>query len=155
MNGPDEKAVDFETTRWIWGSDITERRLLHILLRVQDLDRSIDFYRDGLGMKVFDRANIGPARVTVAVVGFGDYASGGLIELSCPWDNDKPYTHGTGYDHFSIGVGDINAAVKQAVEAGAELVTPPTGYLGKGPLISFVKDPDGYRIEFIQTIRDE
>jgi len=154
MKGPDEKAVDFETTRWIWGTDISERRLVYILLRVQDLDRSIKFYREGLEMKVFDRANIGPARSTVAIVGFTDYATGGLIELSCPWDNEKPFTHGTGYDHFSVGVGDIHGAVQQAVDAGAEIDVPPTGYLGRGPLIAFLKDPDGYRFEFIQTVRE-
>jgi len=147
--------VDFETRRWIWGRDIVEPRLLHVALRTTDIDRSLHFYVDGLGMKLMDRISIGPNRATVAFVGFGDdYRAGGFIELAHYADHEGPYTHGTGFHHISIGVPDIHATVARLEAMGTEVTVRPTMYLDKGPWIAYVKDPDGYPVEFLQTVMD-
>jgi lactoylglutathione lyase len=149
-----ETFADFETKRWIWGTDITQPRMLHLALRVTDLDRAARFYVDGLGMKILDRIRIGPRKVNIVFVGYGDYGVGGLIELAYYEDDTAPRTHGTGYDHMSVGVSDVIAMVAKLEGMGAEVKVRPTEYLGKGPRIAYVKDPDGNAVELIQTVRD-
>jgi lactoylglutathione lyase len=149
----DISAVDFETRRWIWGTDVTEPRLLHIAIRVRDIEPALRFYVDGLGMKLIDRINIGPRRVTVVFVGYNEYSDGALVELARYWDDDVPYTHGTGFGHISIGVPNVVATFAKLEALGAEISVRPTDYLGRGPHIAYVKDPDGYTVELIQTCK--
>jgi len=150
----DTSEVDFETRRFIWGTDVKKPRLLHIALRVREFEPALRFYIDGLGMKLIDRINIGPSRVKIIFLGYGDYDSGGLLELCCYSDDQSPHTHGTGFDHISIGVADVRATVAKLQALGAEIRVPPMNYLGKGPCLAYVKDPNGYPVELIQTVRD-
>jgi lactoylglutathione lyase len=147
------EVVDFETRRFMWGTDISERRLLHLALRVEDLDRSLRFYVDVLGMKLKEIIDIHPAGALVAFVSYGDdYRDGGFIELASYPAESGPYTHGTGFHHISIGVADVREVISQLEEMGVEVTVQPTEYLGKGPFMAYVKDPDGYSVEFIQTV---
>ena len=147
----DKPVVDFTQRRFIWGTDKTEPRLLHLALRVRSLERSIGFYVEGLGMKLLDRISLPPGKLTAAFVGYDDYDRGGLIELCEQWEDSGPYTHGTGFGHISIGVGNVDAAVGKLEAMGAEVTVPPRDYDGVGPRLCYLKDPDGYLIELIQT----
>lgn len=153
MQTADKPVVDFTERRFIWGTDKTEPRFLHLALRVQDLERSICFYVEGLGMTLFDRISLAPGKTTAAFVGYTDYERGGLIELCELWENEEAYTHGTGFGHISIGVGDVDATVERLVSMGAEVTVPPKDYGGGGPRLCNLKDLDGYVIELIQTVR--
>jgi lactoylglutathione lyase len=148
----DPTATDFETTRLIWGTDVAKPRLLHLALRVADIDAATRFYVEGLEMRVLDRIYITPAKMTAVFVGYGDYASGGLIELCRYWEDELPYTHGTGFGHISIGVADVTASVARLEALGAQVTVPPKDYAGGGPRIAYVKDLDGYVVELIQTV---
>jgi lactoylglutathione lyase len=124
-------------------------RLLHTMLRVGDLDRSIDFYTNVLGMKVLRRKDYPDGKFTLAFVGYGDEASTAVIELTHNWDTKK-YEIGTGYGHIAIGVPDAKKAC-DAVRAKGGKVTREAGPMKHGTtVIAFVEDPDGYKIEFIE-----
>jgi lactoylglutathione lyase len=150
MDG-DPSTVNFEAKRFIWGVDLDKPRMLHLAIRVAEIDRSVRFYVDGLGMKLVDRIFITPANMTAVFVGYGDYEAGGLIELCRYWNEDGPYTHGTGFHHISVGVEDVAGMAARLVGMGFEMTVPPTDYAGKGPRLAYVKDPDGYSVELIQT----
>ena len=124
-------------------------RLLHTMLRVGDLDRSIDFYTNVLGMKVLRRKDYPEGKFTLAFVGYDDEAKTAVIELTHNWDTKK-YDIGTGYGHIAIGVPDARKAC-DAVRAKGGKVTREAGPMKHGTtVIAFVEDPDGYKIEFIQ-----
>lgn len=149
----DKEAVDFEERRFMWGTDRSRPRLLHLALRVQDLERSVRFYVEGLEMTLFDRITIGPGKMTAVFVGYDDYERGGLIELCDYWEESGPYTQGSGFGHISIGTGDVDAMVEKLAAMGSEVTVPPRDYDGIGPRLCYLKDPDGYLIELIQTRR--
>jgi lactoylglutathione lyase len=124
-------------------------RLLHTMLRVGDLDRSIDFYTNVLGMKVLRRKDYPEGKFTLAFVGYDDEAKTAVIELTHNWDT-KTYDIGTGYGHIAIGVPDARKAC-DAVRAKGGKVTREAGPMKHGTtVIAFVEDPDGYKIEFIE-----
>ena len=124
-------------------------RLLHTMLRVGDLDRSIDFYTNVLGMKVLRRKDYPEGKFTLAFVGYGDESETAVIELTQNWDMKK-YDLGTGYGHIAIGVPDARKAC-DAVRAKGGKVTREAGPMKHGTtVIAFVEDPDGYKIEFIE-----
>jgi lactoylglutathione lyase len=124
-------------------------RLLHTMLRVGDLDRSIDFYTNVLGMKVLRRKDYPEGKFTLAFVGYGDESQTAVIELTHNWDTKK-YDLGTGYGHIAIGVPDARKAC-DAVRAKGGKVTREAGPMKHGTtVIAFVEDPDGYKIEFIE-----
>ena len=124
-------------------------RLLHTMLRVGDLDRSIDFYTNVLGMKVLRRKDYPEGKFTLAFVGYDDEAKTAVIELTHNWDT-KTYDIGTGYGHIAIGVPDAAKAC-DAVRAKGGKVTREAGPMKHGTtVIAFVEDPDGYKIEFIE-----
>ena len=124
-------------------------RLLHTMLRVGDLDRSIDFYTNVLGMKVLRRKDYPEGKFTLAFVGYDDEAKTAVIELTHNWDTKK-YDIGTGYGHIAIGVPDAAKAC-DAVRAKGGKVTREAGPMKHGTtVIAFVEDPDGYKIEFIE-----
>jgi len=125
-------------------------RLLHTMLRVGDLDRSVDFYTNVLGMKVLRRKDYPDGKFTLAFVGYGDESETAVIELTHNWDTKK-YDLGTGYGHIAIGVPDAYKAC-EAVRARGGKVTREAGPMKHGTtVIAFVEDPDGYKIEFIQA----
>ncbi len=125
-------------------------RLLHTMIRVGDLDRSIAFYTQLLGMKLLRRKDYPGGRFTLAFVGYGDESDNAVIELTCNWDVDS-YDIGNGFGHVAIGVEDIYKTC-DAIKAQGGTVTREPGPMKHGStVIAFVKDPDGYAIELIET----
>lgn len=124
-------------------------RILHTMLRVGDLDRSIDFYTNVLGMKVLRRKDYPDGRFTLAFVGYGDESEEAVLELTHNWDT-KSYEIGTGYGHVALEVDDAYKACTDTKQRGGR-VTREAGPMKHGTtVIAFVEDPDGYKIEFIQ-----
>ena len=124
-------------------------RILHTMLRVGDLQRSIDFYTGVLGMKLLRRKDYPEGKFTLAFVGYGDEADTTVLELTHNWETPK-YDLGNGFGHIAIGVPDAKAAC-DAVRAKGGKVTREAGPMKHGTtVIAFVEDPDGYKIEFIQ-----
>jgi len=119
------------------------------MLRVGDLDRSIDFYTNVLGMKVLRRNDYPDGRFTLAFVGYGDESEEAVLELTHNWDT-KAYEIGTGYGHVALEVDDAYKACADVKQRGGR-VTREAGPMKHGTtVIAFVEDPDGYKIEFIQ-----
>jgi lactoylglutathione lyase len=124
-------------------------RILHTMIRVGDLDRSIRFYTEVLGMKVLRRKDYPDGKFTLAFVGYGDEADTAVIELTHNWDT-KSYDLGNGFGHIAVAVPDAYKACEEATARGGK-VTRPAGPMKHGStVIAFVEDPDGYKIEFIQ-----
>ena len=124
-------------------------RMLHTMLRVGDLQRSLDFYTNVLGMKLLRQKEYPEGRFTLAFVGYGDEKDTAVLELTHNWDTKK-YDIGTGYGHIAVAVPDAYKAC-EAVKAKGGKVTREAGPMKHGStVIAFVEDPDGYKIEFIQ-----
>jgi len=124
-------------------------RILHAMLRVGDLEKSIAFYTDVLGMKVLRRKDYPEGRFTLAFVGYQDEAEGMVLELTHNWDTSR-YDLGTGYGHVAIEVDNAYQACEEVKKRGGK-VTREAGPMKHGvTVIAFVEDPDGYKIEFIQ-----
>ncbi len=124
-------------------------RILHTMIRVGDLDRSIEFYTKVLGMKVLRRKDYPEGRFTNTFVGYGDEASSAVLELTYNWDTHA-YDLGNGYGHVAVEVDDAYAACEEVTRRGGK-VTRPAGPMKHGTtVIAFVEDPDGYKIEFVQ-----
>ena len=124
-------------------------RILHTMLRVGDLPRSIAFYCDVLGMKVLRTTERPEQKYTLAFVGYGDEAHDAVIELTYNWDTHH-YELGTGFGHIAIGVDDIYATCTALREKGVKVVREPGPMKDSGTHLAFIEDPDGYRIELIQ-----
>jgi lactoylglutathione lyase len=124
-------------------------RLLHTMIRVGDLDRSIAFYTDVLGMSLLRRKDYPEGRFTNVFVGYGDEREHAVLELTHNWDTGH-YDLGTGYGHVAVEVEDAAAACDRVRARGGK-VTREAGPMKHGTtVIAFVEDPDGYKIEFIQ-----
>jgi lactoylglutathione lyase len=124
-------------------------RILHTMLRVGDLERSIAFYTDVLGMKLLRRRDFADGRFTLAFVGFGPESEGAVIELTHNWDTQS-YELGQGFGHVAIEVDDAYAACAQ-IKAKGGVVSREAGPMKHGTtVIAFAVDPDGYKIELIQ-----
>lgn len=124
-------------------------RILHTMLRVGDLERSLAFYTEVLGMRLLRRNDYPEGKFTLAFVGYEDEAEGAALELTYNWGVEK-YEIGTAYGHIAIEVDDAGLACAQVRERGGK-VTREAGPMKHGnTLIAFVEDPDGYKIEFIQ-----
>lgn len=124
-------------------------RILHTMIRVGDLDRSIGFYTKCLGMHVLRRKEYPEGRFTNVFVGYGDEASSAVLELTHNWDTSS-YDMGTGYGHVAVQVDDAYRACDEVARLGGK-VTRPAGPMKHGTtVIAFVEDPDGYKIEFVQ-----
>lgn len=124
-------------------------RLLHTMLRVGDLDASLRFYTEVLGMRLLRRTDYPEGRFTLAFVGYGDEADHTVIELTHNWDT-AGYELGNGYGHIAVEVANAAAACDQVRALGGK-VTREAGPMQHGStVIAFVEDPDGYKIEFIQ-----
>lgn len=126
-------------------------RLLHTMLRVRDLEKSLDFYTRLLGMRLLRRKDYPGGAFTLAFVGYGKEAATAVIELTYNWGRTEPYSLGDGFGHLALGVPDIYAACEALEREGARIVrTPGPMQHGTTP-IAFIEDPDGYKIELIQT----
>lgn len=133
-------------------------RLMHTMVRVSDLERSIMFYTQLLGMTLFRREDYPSGRFTLAFVGYGNEQSQAAIELTYNWD-PKPYDHGTRYGHIALEVADVQAVCAMLETAGVKVLRAAGIMAHESPqrstaeLIAFIEDPDGYRIELIETLR--
>ena len=125
-------------------------RLLHTMIRVFDLDKSIDFYTRLLGMTLLRRKDYESGRFTLAFVGYGDEAQTAAIELTHNWDQATPYTVGSGFGHLAIGARDIAGICARLAQEGVRIPRPPGPMKHGGSVIAFIEDPDGYKIELIE-----
>jgi lactoylglutathione lyase len=124
-------------------------RILHTMIRVGDLQRSIDFYTRVLGMRLLRKADYPGGRFTNAFVGYEEESRTAVLELTHNWDTQS-YDLGTGYGHVAIEVADAHSACEKVRQQGGK-VTREAGPMKHGTtVIAFVEDPDGYKIEFVQ-----
>jgi len=124
-------------------------RMLHTMLRVSNLDRSIKFYTEILHMRLLRREEYPEGKFTLAFVGYGDESNHTVLELTHNWDTDR-YDLGNAFGHIAIEVEDAYAACEAVKNAGGK-VTREAGPMKHGTtVIAFIEDPDGYKIEFIQ-----
>lgn len=123
-------------------------RILHTMLRVTDLERSIKFYTEVLGMRLLRTSENPQYKYTLAFLGYGDESETAVLELTYNWGVDF-YELGTAYGHIAIGVDDIYATVDAVRNAGGKVTREAGPVLGGTTVIAFVEDPDGYKIEFI------
>src|SRR5262249_14838617 len=125
-------------------------QLLHTMIRVLDLEKSIDFYTRLLGMKLLRRKDYPTGEFTLAFVGSGDEADHTAIELTHNWGQREPYALGTAFGHLAVSVPDIYAACETLAREGVKIPRPPGPMKHGGSVIAFVEDPDGYKIELIE-----
>src|SRR5207253_8202877 len=125
-------------------------RILHTMLRVGDLQRSIRFYTNVLGMKMLRTTDRPEQKYTLAFVGYGDESEHAVLELTYNYGVDR-YDLGSGFGHVAIGVPDVTAACQQVRSAGGAVTREPGPVKGGTTVIAFVQDPDGYKIELIQA----
>jgi lactoylglutathione lyase len=124
-------------------------RILHTMLRVGDLDRSLKFYTEVLGMRQLRRTDYPEGKFTLAFVGYGEESEAAVLELTHNWGVEK-YELGNAYGHIAIEVGDAYQACEEVKKRGGR-VTREAGPMKHGTtVIAFVEDPDGYKIELIQ-----
>lgn len=124
-------------------------RILHTMLRVGDLERSLKFYTEVLGMRLLRRKDYPDGKFTLAFVGYGDEESNAVLELTHNWEVDR-YELGNAYGHVAIEVDDAYRACEDVKRRGGR-VTREAGPMKHGTtVIAFVEDPDGYKVELIQ-----
>jgi lactoylglutathione lyase len=124
-------------------------RFLHTMLRVGDLQRSIDFYTKGFGMKEIRRNDVPDGKYTLAFVGYGTEENSTVIELTYNYGTEK-YDQGTAFGHLAVGVPDVAATTEQLRKFGAKVTREPGPVKFGKTIIAFVEDPDGYKIELVQ-----
>jgi len=124
-------------------------RILHTMLRVGDLERSLRFYTEVLRMQLLRRKDYPEGKFTLAFVGYGEETDSAVIELTHNW-GVKRYELGTAYGHIALQVDDIHATCAEVKQRGGKVTREPGPMKHGSTVIAFVEDPDGYRIEFIQ-----
>lgn len=123
-------------------------RILHTMLRVGDLQKSIDFYTSVLGMKLLRKKDYPEGKFTLAFLGYGDESEHTAIELTHNWDTSS-YDLGNGFGHLAIAVEDVYAACEEIKAKGGEVVREAGPMKHGSTILAFVKDPDGYMIELL------
>ncbi|EKO3654792.1 MULTISPECIES: lactoylglutathione lyase [Vibrio] len=129
---------------------MSNNRILHTMLRVGDLDRSIEFYTQVMGMKLLRKNENTEYKYTLAFLGYGDESEGAVIELTYNW-GVADYEMGNAYGHIAIGVDDIYTTCDTIKAAGGNVTREPGPVKGGSTHIAFIKDPDGYMVELIQN----
>jgi lactoylglutathione lyase len=124
-------------------------RLLHTMIRVGDLQRSIDFYTQVLGMRLLRKSDYPSGRFTNAFVGYDDESRAAVLELTHNWDTTS-YDMGTGFGHVAVEVDDAYKACDEVKKRGGRVTREPGPMKHGTTVIAFVEDPDGYKIEFVQ-----
>jgi len=127
-----------------------ESRFLHTMLRVKDLDKSLRFYTEQLGMKLLRKRDYPTGKFTLAFVGYGDESDSTAIELTHNWEQAEAYSLGSGFGHLAVSVPDVYKACERLAAAGVKIPRPAGAMAHGGSVIAFIEDPDGYRIELIQ-----
>lgn len=123
-------------------------RILHTMLRVGNLQKSIEFYTQVLGMKLLRQHDYPEGKFTLAFIGYGDEVSNTVIELTYNYGVDH-YDLGKGYGHIALGCDDVYATCDKIRAAGAKIVREPGPMLHGTTILAFVEDPDGYKIELL------
>lgn len=129
---------------------MSNHRILHTMLRVGNLDQSIEFYTQVMGMNLLRKNDNPEYQYTLAFLGYGDESQGAVIELTYNWGVTE-YDKGNAYGHIAIGADDIYATCDAIKAAGGIVTREPGPVKGGTTQIAFVKDPDGYQIELIQN----
>lgn len=125
-------------------------RLLHTMIRVKDLDKSLDFYIRLLGMNQLRKTDFPTGEFTLAFVGYGEEKNSTVIELTHNWGQEDDYDLGNGFGHLAIGVPDIYATCDELAKEGVPIPRPAGPMKHGGSVIAFIEDPDGYKIELIE-----
>ena len=125
-------------------------RFLHTMIRVRDLDASLQFYTDLLGMKLLRKRDYPSGKFTLAFVGYGNESSNTVIELTHNWGQAEPYDLGSAFGHLAVGVPDVYKTCERLAAAGVKIPRPAGPIAHGGSVIAFIEDPDGYRIELVQ-----
>jgi lactoylglutathione lyase len=124
-------------------------RVLHTMVRVKDLDKSIDFYTRLLGMKLLRRLEYPDGKFTIAFVGYGPEDTHAVLELTYNWEQEAAYELGNGYGHVAVGVRNIYDVCNELAANGAKIPRPAGPMKHGTTVLAFVEDPDGYKIELI------
>ncbi len=127
----------------------TEFQMLHTMLRVRDLDKSIDFYTKFLGMTLLRKREVPEAKYTNVFVGYGPEDTHAVLELTYNWDQDQDYEIGTAYGHIALGVRGIYDICDKLENAGVNIPRKPGPVKHGTTHIAFIEDPDGYKIEIV------
>lgn len=127
----------------------TTMRLLHTMIRVNDLDETLKFYCDALGMKLLRRKDYPDGKFTLAFVGYGDEQDSTVVELTHNWET-RSYDQGTAFGHLAVGVGDIYRTCEELKHKGVKVTREPGPMKFGGAAIAFIEDPNGYKIELIE-----
>jgi lactoylglutathione lyase len=131
-------------------SNTEKFRLLHTMLRVKNLDESLDFYTGKLGMKLLRKQDYPSGEFTLAFVGYGDEEDHAVIELTHNWGQEGAYDLGTAYGHVAIAVRDIYKTCDELAAQGVKIPRPAGPMKHGGRPIAFIEDPDGYKIELVE-----
>ncbi len=124
-------------------------RMLHTMIRVNNLEESLAFYRNALGMKVLRQKDYPEGKFTLAFVGYGDEKDSTVIELTHNWDRSS-YNHGDAFGHIALGVDDIYRTCQELKSKGVKVVREPGPMKFGQTVIAFIEDPNGYKIELIE-----
>ncbi len=127
-----------------------DAQFMHVMLRVLDLEKSLEFYSTHLGMKLLRKNDYPEGRFTLAFLGYGEENTHTVIELTHNWDRVEPYGMGEAFGHLALGVTDIYDVCDALEKNGVDVPRKPGPMKGGTTIIAFVRDPDGYMIEFIQ-----
>ncbi|MSR13082.1 MAG: lactoylglutathione lyase [Gammaproteobacteria bacterium] len=126
-------------------------RMMHTMLRVTNLDRSLKFYCEVLGMNLIRRNDYAEGRFTLAFVGYGDEANSTVVELTHNWDTEH-YDMGAAYGHIAIGVEDVYATCDVIKARGGKVIREAGPMKGGKTVLAFVEDPDGYKVEILHDV---
>ena len=129
--------------------DGSKFQLMHTMLRVKDLDKSLDFYTKLLGMTLLNKLDFPEGKFTLAFIGYGPEETHSVIELTYNWDQEEPYELGDGYGHIALGVRDIHGVCAALENAGANIPRKPGPMKHGTTEIAFIEDPDGYKVELV------
>lgn len=124
--------------------------MLHTMIRVRDLDKSLSFYTAHLGMKLLRRKDYPTGKFTLAFIGYGDEDNNTVIELTHNWGQETNYDLGNGFGHIALGVSDIYGLCENLEKEGVEVPRKPGPMKHGTTVIAFIRDPDGYMIELIE-----
>jgi lactoylglutathione lyase len=125
-------------------------QMLHTMIRVLDLQKSLEFYTKHMGMKLLRQKDYPDGKFTLAFIGYGDESINTVIELTHNWEQSEPYNLGNAFGHIALGVPDIYKTCSELEKEGVKIPRPP-GPMNHGTtIIAFIEDPDGYKIELIE-----
>lgn len=133
--------------------------ILHTMIRVTDLEKSVEFYTNVLGMRELRRENFPDGEFTLSFLGYGDESNHTVLELTYNYEADK-YEHGSAFGHLALGVRDIHASCKRLSDLGVKIIRAAGPIAFKSntivykDVIAFIEDPDGYKIELIEKSRE-